>query len=110
MTKKEFDALHHQQWRSERDDDLRKHIEELTFSHEMLKTAIGRLAQGWHMVVVPEENVDEAVLWLKPLPIRVLKINMRVFAMVDDSESQSNGTGFVFEDKEKAALFKTFFG
>lgn len=86
---------------------LRKHIDELTFSHEMLKTAIGRLAQGWHLVVVPEENVDQAVLWLKPLPIRVLKINMRVFGTDDDS--QTNGTGFVFEDKEKAALFKTFF-
>lgn len=110
MTKKEFDELHLQKWQSERDDDLRKHIEELTFNREMLKTAIGRLAQGWHLVVVPDENVDEAVIWLKPLPIRVLKIDMRVFETVDDTERQSNGTGFVFEDKDKAALFKTFFG
>lgn len=110
MTKKEFDELHLQKWQSERDDDLRKHIEELTFSREMLKTAMGRLAQGWHMVVVPDENVDEAVIWLKPLSIRVLKIDMRVFETVDDTESQKNGTGFVFEDKDKAALFKTFFG
>lgn len=91
------------------------HLEEAIYNRNMhidrLKIALGRIAQGWHLVVVPIQTADLAEVWCARNEI----VNVRVdsyefFTGTDETECHRNAMVFIIEDKERAALFKTFFG
>lgn len=94
-----------------RDERFVKEIESLRLNNDILKTALGRIIQGWHPVFIERDQIAAAMDWAAANVERFLKVESFLFFTGENiTENHRDGHVVVVESKDQAALLKTFFG